>query len=258
MPMTDAPLAVITGGASGIGAATARHFAATGWRVVIADRNSAAGQALATELGQDFLPVDVANEASVLALAATVARDHGTPGALVNSAGILQGATRIADMALDSYDALMAVNLRGAMLCSRAFGAQMAAAGGGSIITLCSITSVRPGPQPGYAISKAGLMMLTEILAAELGPAGVRVNAVAPGYTLTPLMQDLIARGERDPDQATRTAALRRFVTPEEVAEGIGFLCSNAARGITGAFLPIDAGWLVGASYAAYATQPRG
>jgi len=258
MPSNDLPLAVITGGASGIGAATVRHFAATGWRVVVADRNAAAGAALAAELGQIFLPVDVADEGSVLALAGAVARDHGTPGALVNSAGILQGAVRIADMALEAYDALMAVNLRGAMLCSRSFGTRMAAAGRGSIITLYSITSVRPGPQPGYAMSKAGLLMLTEILAAELGPAGVRVNAVAPGYTLTPLMQQLIERGERDPDQATRIAALRRFVTPEEVAEGIAFLCSDAARGITGAYLPIDAGWLVGASYAAYATQPRG
>jgi NAD(P)-dependent dehydrogenase (short-subunit alcohol dehydrogenase family) len=258
MSAPDLPLALITGGASGIGAATARHFAAHGWRVVVADLNAEAGHALASELGQGFVPVDVADEVSVRALTTAVSRDYGTPAALINSAGLLQGATRIMDMATDAYDTLMAVNLRGAMLCSRAVGAQMVIAGRGSIITLCSIASVRPGPQPGYAISKAGLLMLTEILAAELGPSGIRVNAVAPGYTLTPLMQDLIARGERDPQQATRTAALRRFVTPEEVAEGIAFLCSDAARGITGAFLPIDAGWLVGAAYAAYATQPRG
>lgn len=256
MADSDMPVAVLTGGASGIGAATARHFVADGWRVLVADINAQAGAALAAELGQFFFPVDVSDQDSVSALADAVAREHGVPHALINSAGILQGATRISDMALDVYDRLMAVNLRGSMLCSRAFGAQMARAGRGSIITLCSITSVRPGPQPGYGMSKAGLLMLTEILAAELGPSGVRVNAVAPGYTLTPLMQELIDKGERDPKQATRQAALRRFVTPEEVAESIAFLCSDSARGITGACLPIDAGWLVGAAYGAFATQP--
>jgi NAD(P)-dependent dehydrogenase (short-subunit alcohol dehydrogenase family) len=254
----DKPLAVVTGGASGIGAAVVRHFQAEKWRVVIADCNEDAGRALSATLENTFfIPLDVAEEASVLSLAETVHRDHGIAAALINSAGILQNATRISEMALNEFDTIMSVNLRGALLCSRAFGVQMAGAGQGSIITLCSVTSLRAAPQPAYAMSKAGLLMMTEILAAELGPSGVRVNAVAPGYTMTPRMHQLIEHGERDPTVAARTAALRRFVTPEEVADGVAFLCSDRARAITGAFLPIDAGWLVGASYGAYAAKPK-
>jgi NAD(P)-dependent dehydrogenase (short-subunit alcohol dehydrogenase family) len=128
--------------------------------------------------------------------------------------------------------------------------------GAGAIVTLCSMTSVRPSAQPAYAVSKAGLKMLTEIMAAEFGPSGVRVNAVAPGYTMTPAMRQRIESGERDPARVLDRSALKRFVEPADVAEAIHFLCSDAASAITGAMLPVDCGWIAYSSYSAYAATP--
>jgi NAD(P)-dependent dehydrogenase (short-subunit alcohol dehydrogenase family) len=105
-------------------------------------------------------------------------------------------------------------------------------------------------------MGKASLKMLTEILASEFGPQGVRVNAVAPGYTLTPAMQARIDRGERDPAAVIDKSALRRFVQPSEVADAVLFLCSERASAITGVTLPIDCGWLAYSAYSAYAAQP--
>lgn len=260
--MTYKRLAVVTGGASGIGEACVRKFAAEGWRTVVADRNTQAGSAVAEALvtqGHDsrFLPLDVASEESVEKLVSRVRDEFGPVDSVVNSAGLLQGSVRLLRMDVASYDAIMNVNLRGAMLVGRAFGEIMCAAGGGAILNICSISSFRASAQPAYATSKAGLKMLTEIMAAEFGAAGVRVNAVAPGYTMTPLMAGLIAKGQRDPDAVIEKSALGRFVETAEVADGAYFLCSDAARAITGVTLPIDCGWLVGSAYRAYATQPE-
>jgi NAD(P)-dependent dehydrogenase (short-subunit alcohol dehydrogenase family) len=98
--------------------------------------------------------------------------------------------------------------------------------------------------------------MMTEVLAAELGPRGVRVNAVAPGYVLTPAMQARIDSGQRDPRLMVERSALRRLVQPADVAEAILFLCSDAASAITGVMLPIDCGWLAASAYGAYAAVP--
>jgi NAD(P)-dependent dehydrogenase (short-subunit alcohol dehydrogenase family) len=175
---------------------------------------------------------------------------------IVNSAGVLQNAVFLTKMPMAEYDRLMAINLRGTMLVGRIMGARMCDAGAGSIIHLCSLTSFYPSAQPAYAVSKAGLKMLTEVMAAEFGPKGVRVNAVAPGYTMTPAMKQRIDKGERDPSAVIEKSALRRFVEPSEVADAIFFLCSDQARAITGVTLPIDCGWLVHAAYRAYAAQP--
>lgn len=253
---------VVTGGASGIGEATARHFARLAWRVLIADRNAELGSRLAAELvatgaNAAFSALDVASEAEVDAYCAASVRDHGRIHAVVNSAGILENAVRLTAMPMREYDDILAVNLRGAVLMGRAFGKQLCAQGEGAIVHLCSMTSIRPSAQPAYAVSKAGLKMLTEVMAAEFGPHGVRVNAVAPGYTMTPAMRERIALGQRDPKLVVERSALRRFVEPEDVAEAIAFLCSDAARSITGVMLPVDCGWLAYAAYSAYATMPQ-
>jgi NAD(P)-dependent dehydrogenase (short-subunit alcohol dehydrogenase family) len=132
----------------------------------------------------------------------------------------------------------------------------MCAAGLGAIVNLCSLTSFRPSGQPAYAVGKAGLLMLTQVMAAEFGPHGVRVNAVAPGYTMTPAMQARIDSGQRDPTLVVARSALGRFVEPREVGDAILFLCSDKASAITGITLPIDCGWLATSSYTAYAAQP--
>jgi NAD(P)-dependent dehydrogenase (short-subunit alcohol dehydrogenase family) len=132
----------------------------------------------------------------------------------------------------------------------------MCAAGRGSIVNICSLTTYRPSGQPAYAVGKAGLKMLTEVMAAEFGPSGVRVNAVAPGYVLTPAMQARIDSGQRDPAKITSRSALGRFVTPAEVGEAIFFLASENAGAITGVTLPVDCGWLAYSAYTAYAAVP--
>lgn len=259
--MSEEQVALVTGGANGIGEATARRFAAAGFTLVIADVNRERGTMICSELKAigaqcEFHSADVSDESAVLALSEAIYSKFNRLDVVVNSAGILQNAVFLSEMAMSEYDRLMAVNLRGTVLVGRLMGARMCKAGTGSIIHLCSLTSFYPSGQVAYAVSKAGLKMLTEVMAAEFGPQGVRVNAVAPGYTLTPAMKQRIDRGERDPAVVIEKSALRRFVEPSEVADAIFFLCSDQARAITGVTLPIDCGWLVHAAYRAYAAQP--
>ncbi|RQR35477.1 SDR family NAD(P)-dependent oxidoreductase [Burkholderia sp. Bp9143] len=258
---THSNLVVVTGGASGIGEATARRFAAAGSRVVIGDVNEGRGQQIASELreaGRDvvFYSVDLASDESIGQFAGTILKSHGVPDALVNSGGILQNARRLLEMDIAEFDRLMDINVRGTLQASRAFGAAMCERGKGAIVNLCSLTTYRPSAQIGYAVGKAGLRMLTEVMAAEWGSKGVRVNAVAPGYTLTPAMQARIESGERDPSAVIDKSALGRFVDPAEVADAIFFLCSAEAAAITGVTLPVDCGWLVRTAYLSYASQP--
>ena len=252
---------LVTGGASGIGEATARRFAAEGYRVLLADIDATRGASVSRELsaaGADcaFHELDVGDDAAIVDFAGRIEAAVGPVDALVGSAGLLQNAVRVADMDVAAFDRILQINLRGSMLVSRAFGAQMKEVGRGSIIHLCSLTSLYPSPQPAYAMSKAALKMLTEIMAAELGPHGVRVNAVAPGYTLTPAMQVRIDRGERNPAAMIEKSALKQLVMPSDVAAVIYFLCSDEARAVTGVVLPIDCGWGPTVAYTGYAAQP--
>ncbi|HTN97022.1 MAG TPA: SDR family oxidoreductase [Nordella sp.] len=261
MTKTENRVAVVTGGASGIGEAVLRRFAEAGWQVVSADIDTRRGEAIVAELSRAgvqslFIRADMAEESDIEKLAAEVHERFGTADALVNSAGLLQNAVRVVDMDIAEFDRIQAVNVRGTLLASRCFGKAMCAEGSGSIVNLCSLTGIRPSAQPAYAVGKAGLDMLTQILAAEFGPQGVRVNAVAPGYTLTPAMQARIDSGARDPKRVTENSALGRFVAPREVADAILFLCSDMASAITGVTLPIDCGWLATSAYKSYAAQP--
>ncbi|WP_029048685.1 SDR family NAD(P)-dependent oxidoreductase [Cupriavidus sp. amp6] len=258
---TNSNLVVITGGASGIGEATARRFATAGMQVVIGDVNEERGRQIAEELhkaGQQvfFYPLNLAIDESISQFSRRVLEAHGVPDVLVNSGGVLQNAVRLLEMDMAEFDRLSNINVRGTLMACRAFGGAMCERGKGAIINLCSLTTFRASAQIGYAIGKAGLKMLTEVMAAEWGPKGVRVNAVAPGYTLTPAMQARIDSGERNPDAVVQKSALRRFVEPSEVANTIYFLCSDEAAAITGVTLPIDCGWLVTTAYSSYAAQP--
>lgn len=251
-------VAVITGGASGIGEATARRFVQAGWSVVIGDSNQNRGNAVCQELGPTtaFLELDVSSEADVRRFHSDVCKIHHRIDAVINSAGILQNPVHLEDLDMATYDHIHAVNVRGTVLINREFAPTLTRQGKGTIINLCSLTSFRPSGQIAYAMGKAALKMLTELLAADLGPQGIRVNAVAPGYTMTPAMKSRIEKGERDPSLVIAKSALGRFVEPSEVGEAILFLCSDAASAITGVTLPIDAGWLASSAYLAYASQP--
>ncbi|WP_182084321.1 SDR family oxidoreductase [Aureimonas sp. ME7] len=256
--MAEARTVVVTGGTSGIGRAIALRFAQEGDRVVVAGRDRDRGEATATDCrtagapDARFVPVDVADEASVEGLARAGDEAFGAPHVLVNCAGILQSGKRVLAQDLDEDERLWRVNYRGTLIGCQVFGRRMAAAGRGAILNVGSLASFAPLSLPAYTPGKHAVLALTQILAAELGPKGVRVNAVAPGYTLSDGLKAKIARGERNPEAITASTALRRFVEPNDVAEAALFLCGERAASITGVTLPVDAGWLVQAPYAQY------
>lgn len=256
--MAEVRTVVVVGGTSGIGRAIALRFAEDGANVVVAGRDRARGAAAAEACGTAGAPAaryvetDVGDPDSVEALGREVEREFGAPHAAVNCAGILQSGKRVLDQALDEDETLWRVNYRGTLVGCQVFGRLMAAAGRGAILNVGSLASFAPLSLPAYTPGKHAVLALTQILAAELGPGGVRVNAVAPGYTLSDGLNDKIAKGERNPEAIKATTALRRFVEPRDVAEAAFFLCSDHAAAITGVTLPVDAGWLVQAPYAHY------
>ncbi|SDE93910.1 NAD(P)-dependent dehydrogenase, short-chain alcohol dehydrogenase family [Paracoccus isoporae] len=256
--MADLGTAVIIGGTSGIGKAIALRFAAAGASVVVAGRDATRGEDVSRQCqdsgasGAEFVPVEIGDPASIESLAGSVAHAFGSPRILVNSAGILQSGKRVLDQDLDEDERLWRINYRGTLIGCQVFGRLMKKAGRGAILNVGSLASFAPLSLPAYTPGKHAVMALTGILAAELGPHGVRVNAVAPGYTLSDGLKAKISAGERDPDAVIDSTALRRFVAPEDVAEAALFLCSDRAASITGVTLPVDAGWLTQAPYAHY------
>ncbi|MCW6512594.1 SDR family NAD(P)-dependent oxidoreductase [Lichenifustis flavocetrariae] len=256
--MDEVRTAVVIGGTSGIGRAITMRFAEDGWQMVIAGRDLERGGTAAKDCetagapAARFVATDVTSPASVEALAKAIEEEFGAPHAVVNSAGILQSGQRVLDQDLAEDERMWRVNYRGTLLGCQVFGRLLSAAGRGAILNVGSLASFAPLSLPAYTPGKHAVKALTEILAAELGPQGVRVNAVAPGYTLSDGLKARIAKGERNPDAILATTALRKFVQPNDVAEAALFLCSDRSASITGVTLPVDAGWLVQAPYAHY------
>lgn len=248
-----AEVAVVTGAASGIGRAIAVRLAGDGYRTVAIDIDEGGLDRLRSEVPDAICErADVGSEAEVGALAAKVEHELGGASVLVNSAGLLQSSASLEALDLDEHDRIWRVNYRGTFLACRVFGLAMARSGGGAIVNVASITGLRPLPLIAYGPGKAAVISLTESLAGHLGPCGVRVNAVAPGYVLTPAMNARIQAGERDVSALTKPAALGRLVRPEEVADAVAFLVGPGATAITGVTLPVDAGWLAGSSWETY------
>lgn len=256
--MADIRTVAVIGGTSGIGRAIAERFAEEGANVVVAGRDRARGAEAAAACkasgaaDASFVETDVGVPESIDALGRAVADAYGAPHVAVNCAGILQSGKRVLDQQLDEDERMWRVNYRGTLLGCQVFGRLMAEAGRGAILNVGSLASFAPLSLPAYTPGKHAVLALTQILAAELGPRGVRVNAVAPGYTLSDGLKARIAKGERNPEAIKATTALRRFVEPRDVAEAALFLCSDRAASITGVTLPVDAGWLVQAPYAQY------
>ncbi|WP_026987933.1 SDR family NAD(P)-dependent oxidoreductase [Fodinicurvata fenggangensis] len=246
-------IAVVTGGASGIGLAAVERLLADGYRVIGADRNREQLARLSEEKPNvDWQGLDVSSQAEIDGFKQDVEGRFGCPHVIVNAAGILQDNVPLDAMGMEEHDRIWDVNYRGSFLMCRNFGLAMSSLGRGVLINIASITALRPLPLFAYGPGKAAVVSMTESLAGHLGPTGVRVNAVAPGFVLTPPIKAKIEAGLRDAEDLSRAAALKRMVTPEEIAESIAFLASDRAAAITGITLPVDAGWLAGSAWDTY------
>ena len=245
-------VALVTGGASGIGLATAAVLKDRGWRVVIADRDAARLGAEAARNGIESAVFDVSDEAATEAAFQSIERSIGPVEAVMANAGLIQPGGLAEDQPLHEFDRIVAVNLRGVYVTCLAAGRVMAPRGRGGIVITGSVTASRPVPLLAYAPVKAAVVHLAACLAAEWGRSGVRVNAVSPGFVATPPLQAAIDRGKRDPALLRETAALGRLVEAAEIGRAVAFLLSEDASAITGINLPVDAGWLAGAHLATY------
>ncbi|MEM1159631.1 MAG: SDR family oxidoreductase [Pseudomonadota bacterium] len=245
--------ALITGGASGIGEATARRLAADGYRVAILDQNAEAAAAVAGDLGGISAGCDVSDTPALQGAVAQMADSLGRIDGCVCSAGILEKPGTILDGDPAVEARIWAVNYQGTVETCRAVGRVMSGQGSGAIVTLGSINSYSALPLPAYCPSKTAVLRLTEMLAVEFGRFGVRVNGVAPTYILTPALKAKIDSGERDPAIVRGSNALDQWIYPEDVADVIAFLCSDQSRAVSGVMMPVDAGHLPAERYRNFA-----
>lgn len=252
-------VAIVTGAASGIGEACAQAFARAGARVAMFDRDAAALAAAAGAIdGALALVVDVADRQSVEAAVRATCEAFGGVDVLVNSAGI-ESTFTIERMPQQEWDRVIEVNLRGVMLCTQAVIEPMSARGGGAVVNIASIAGKRISYHGGaaYTASKAGVLGFTRHAAFELGIRRIRVNAICPGPTLTPMIRRNATEAEIE--RTVKTIPLGRWVQPSDIASAALFLAGDAAAMCTGTSIDVDGGVMVsnGSSYEDYFARRR-
>lgn len=242
----EGKVCVVTGAGSGIGAAIARGLAEVGAKVALLDRDVEAAERVAASLRDDgaialAVPCDVADEGAVVTAAATVRRELGVCAALVNNAGLLRAGS-LDSVSVADWNAVLAINLTGYLLCAREFGRDMVEAGEGSIVNVASVSALHPQTRSGaYSPSKAAVLLLSKQMAAEWGPQGVRSNAVCPGMIRTALSAKFYEEPGFEAKRAAVTAS-RRVGEPVDIANPAIFLTSPRSAYLNGAELVVDGG----------------
>jgi 3-oxoacyl-[acyl-carrier protein] reductase len=239
---------VVTGAARGIGAGTAQRFADEGARVAVLDLDEAAASTTAQGLGAEKaigLACDVSDAAAVERAVSAVVEELGKVDVLVNNAGITRD-NLLFKMTEEDWDLVMNVHLRGAFLMSREVQKHMVPAKYGKILNLSSVSALGNRGQANYSAAKMGVQGFTRTLALELGPYGVNVNAIAPGFIVTEMTDATAVRLKMEPEQLRQMNAeanpVRRVGYPEDIAAAAAFLCSDEASYVTGQTLYVDGG----------------
>ncbi|MET7574738.1 SDR family oxidoreductase [Streptomyces sp. NPDC005492] len=248
--ISDKKVAVITGGATGIGRETARLLVADGVHVVLSGRRADVGAQAVEELTEDggsasFTVADMDSPGSIKALFDSVLADHGRLDLAVNNAGLAHETAAIADADPVKFQEMLSTNVMGLFLClQREIQEMLVGGNGGSIVNLASIAGLNGIPWSGpYAATKHAVVGLTKTAGLEYSSQGVRVNAVAPGAIKTDIIAKAIALGQYDEDTITAMHPIGRMGRPQEIAAGIHWLLSEESSFVAGAILNIDGGF---------------
>jgi NAD(P)-dependent dehydrogenase (short-subunit alcohol dehydrogenase family) len=235
-------VAIVTGGAQGIGEACVRRLHREGAVPVIVDIDDTRGQALAKELGLRYTRCDVGDATQVNTVVDAVVLDHGHIDILVNNAGIFKAADFL-DVSEADFDAVLRVNLKGAFLMGQAVARVMATAGRGSIVNMSSVNGTLAIPNiASYNVSKGGINQLTRVMALALADKGVRVNAVAPGTIATELAAKAVLTSDEARQKIMSRTPMKRLGEPGEIADVVCWLASDAASYVTGEVVVVDGG----------------